>query len=68
MSDSEKKEFYVDQDICIGCGTCAELYGDIFEIDEAEGKSRVKKTPENPEEIIDDISCPIGAIKYEIKE
>lgn len=30
----------VDQEICIGCGSCADICPSVFQIDEVSGKSR----------------------------
>ncbi len=58
----------VNRDSCIGCGACAAICDDVFEIDD-EGLSTVKK-----EEVEDDQkqevqdaadSCPTGAIEVE---
>ena len=58
----------VNRDSCIGCGACAAICDDVFEIDD-EGLSTVKK-----EEVDDDKkqevqdatdSCPTGAIEVE---
>lgn len=62
MPDKKPK---VNQEKCTGCGTCAALCPDVFEINE-DGKSQVK----NPEACdtcdcqaaID--SCPEGAISW----
>ena len=57
----------VNRDSCIGCGACAAICDDVFEIDD-EGLSTVKK-----EEVDDDKkqevqdaadSCPTGAIDF----
>jgi len=58
----------VNRDSCIGCGACAAICDDVFEIDD-DGLSTVKK-----EEVDDDKkqevqdaadSCPTGAIEVE---
>ena len=58
----------VNRDSCIGCGACAAICDQVFEIDD-EGLSTVKK-----EEVDDDKkqevqdaadSCPTGAIEVE---
>lgn len=58
----------VNRDSCIGCGACAAICDDVFEIDD-KGLSTVKK-----EEVDDDKkqevqdaadSCPTGAIEVE---
>ncbi len=58
----------VNRDSCIGCGACAAICDDVFEIDD-EGLSTVKK-----EEVEDDKkqevqdaadSCPTGAIEVD---
>ena len=54
----------VDQDICIGCGLCADTCPEVFEL--ADDKSQVKVNPVPPdaedcaEEAAD--GCPVEAI------
>ncbi len=55
---------YVDKEKCIGCGLCASLVPEVFEI--KEGKSEVK-VEEIEEEKKDNVkkaieACPVGAI------
>lgn len=61
----------LNRDACIGCGACAALCEDIFEIDN-EGLSKVKKEEIKDEEVEstrDAIeSCPTGAITLEDKK
>lgn len=61
----------LNRDACIGCGACAALCEDIFEIDN-EGFSKVIKEEVKDEEVEltrDAIeSCPTGAITLEEKE
>ena len=58
----------LNRDACIGCGACAALCEDIFEIDN-EGLSKVKKEKVSDEEVEltrDAVySCPTGAITLE---
>jgi len=54
-----------DHDACIGCGACASVCPDLFELNEDEMKAKPKKTE------LDDIgcakeaedTCPVEAIK-----
>ena len=60
----------VDKDICIGCGACAAICPDVFEIDD-DGLAKVT-TEEINEEFVEDAvdakeGCPVDAIK-EINE
>lgn len=56
----------VNQDACIGCGACAAICEDVFEIND-EGLSEVKTTEiskDIEQEVRDAIdSCPTGAIE-----
>lgn len=57
------KKVTVDQDLCIGCGACASLCPESFELN-AEGKSQfIGEADESCD--IDTVvgSCPVGAIK-----
>ena len=59
-------EVKVNRDACIGCGACAAICPDVFEIDD-EGLSKVvcpKVKAENVDDAKDAIdSCPTGAIE-----
>lgn len=57
----------VNRDTCIGCGACAAICPDVFELDD-EGLSVAKKTKVEKEndEVLDAVdSCPTGAISAE---
>lgn len=60
------KKLVVDQEICIGCGTCAALCPKVFKINN-DGKAEVidqnADTPENIQNAL--ASCPVSAIKWE---
>ena len=58
----------VNKDACIGCGACAAICDEVFEIND-EGLS-VAKVEEVKEELQDEVrdaadSCPTGAIEIE---
>ncbi len=58
----------VNKDACIGCGACASICPDVFEIND-EGLS-VAKVEEVKDELQDEVrdaadSCPTGAIEVE---
>ncbi len=59
----------VNQDACIGCGACASIAEDVFELNE-EGLSTAKKEEVQKEEEQEKVkdaadSCPTGAIEVE---
>jgi len=59
------KKLVVDQDTCIGCGTCAALCPKVFKMKDngkAEVIGQTADTQENIQNAID--SCPVGAIKW----
>ncbi len=58
----------INQEVCIGCGTCASVLSDVFEMG-AEGKAHVKKL-ESYDQYKDQITeaanaCPVQAISVE---
>jgi ferredoxin len=59
-------KFKVNQEVCIGCGNCANTCPACFEIND-EGKSQVKTEECNcdcqPKEVVDE--CPVKAISLE---
>ena len=58
----------VNKDACIGCGACAAICPDVFEIDD-DGLSKAKEETvkeENKDEVQDAAdSCPTAAIEIE---
>lgn len=66
-----KMKINVNRDACIGCGACAAICEDVFEIDD-EGLSvakvdEVKDEDDNLKQAVQDAadSCPTGAIELD---
>lgn len=62
------KQAEVDKDLCIGCGACQSLVGEVFEIDD-DGLAKVKSNPIK-EDLVDEVidaaeGCPTDAIIVE---
>jgi ferredoxin len=57
---------YIDEEECIGCGTCEELCPDVFELDEVTDKAKVIKPQGGPEDCIEEAisSCPVSCISW----
>lgn len=53
----------INRELCIGCGTCASIAPETFEIDD-EGKAKVKNPKGDDNETILEAakSCPVSAI------
>ncbi len=61
------KRVFIDQEECIGCGTCQELCPEVFELDEETQKAKVIMPEGGPEELIEEAmeSCPVSCIHWE---
>lgn len=59
------KKLVINQDVCLGCGTCATLCSKVFKLGD-NGKAEVidqnADTSENIQNAID--SCPVTAISW----
>jgi len=59
----------IDEDACIGCGTCEEICPDVFEVvdDVAHVKIGDKDVPKDLEALVREASesCPVEAIPLE---
>ncbi|MEJ5377476.1 MAG: ferredoxin [bacterium] len=60
------KRVYIEEDECIGCGTCQELCPEVFQLDETTQKARVLVEEGGPEELIQEAvdSCPVSCIHW----
>ncbi len=53
----------IDEEKCIGCGSCAAVCSEYFEMDFDKGKAVVKKQPDNFAKIREAMEiCPTQAI------
>ena len=61
------KRVYIDEEECIGCGTCEELCGEVFRLNGETEKAEVVKPVGGPEDLIQDAidSCPVECIYWE---
>lgn len=57
----------VDKNLCIGCGACASIEPNVFEITD-EGHATATKNEINDDVKMAADSCPTGAIKIEENE
>jgi len=55
----------VDEEKCIGCGTCASVCSDSFELDGGKAKPKKAEVDELTCEKKAESSCPVGAITIE---
>ena len=60
------KIVYVEEDECIGCGTCEAICPEVFKLDASKGKSQVMKPSGGPEDLIGEAieACPVSCIHW----
>jgi ferredoxin len=60
------KRVTLDQDKCIGCGTCESICPQVFRLDAELGKSTVIMPEGGPEKLIQEAidSCPVECISW----
>ena len=60
------KKIIIDQELCVGCGACASLCPEVFELQD-DGKAKVVNESSHEKCDYDMVinSCPVGAIKVE---
>lgn len=64
------KRVIIQEEECIGCGSCVELCPDVFEFDEDSGKAVVILPEDGPADCIEDAiaECPVECIYWEEDE
>jgi ferredoxin len=58
---------YIDEDECIGCGSCEEVCPEVFKLNEEKEKAEVIKPEGGPEDLIQEAieACPVSCIHWE---
>lgn len=61
------RSVYIDEDECIGCGSCVEICPEVFEMDSDTDKAVVIKSEGGPEDEIQEAidTCPVECIHWE---
>jgi len=57
----------IDEDECIGCGSCEEICDEVFRLDEETEKAEVIKPEGGPEDLIEEAmeTCPVECVHWE---
>jgi ferredoxin len=61
------RKVYIDQEECIGCGTCEEICPEVFRLNTTTDKAEVINASAAPENKIEEAieSCPVECIHWE---
>jgi ferredoxin len=61
------KRVYIDEEECIGCGTCEEICEEVFRLNNETDKAEVIKPEGGPKDLIQEAidSCPVECIHWE---
>ena len=57
----------IDEDECIGCGTCEEICPEVFKLNTGTEKAEVIMEEDGPQDLIEEAidSCPVSCITKE---
>jgi len=61
------RRVYIDEEECIGCGTCEEICPEVFKLNEKTDKAEVIDQKGAPEDQIEEAieACPVECIHWE---
>jgi ferredoxin len=57
----------IDEEACIGCGSCVEVCPDVFRMNEDKEKAEIVTVQEDSEECIEEAidTCPVSCIHWD---
>ena len=61
------RRVYIDEEECIGCGSCEEICSEVFKLNTDIEKAEVIKPEGGPEDLIEEAieTCPVECIHWE---
>jgi ferredoxin len=61
------RRVYVDEEECIGCGSCEEICPEVFVLNEETEKAEVINPEGGPQDLIEEAmeACPVECIHWE---
>ncbi len=61
------KAVYIDEEECIGCGSCVEICPEVFQMQEGDEKAQVIKPEGGPDGLIQEAidTCPVSFIHWQ---
>jgi len=61
------RKVYIDEDECVGCGSCEEICAEVFRLNTDTEKGQVIKPEGGPEDLIEEAmeACPVACIHWE---
>ena len=61
------RKVWIDEEECIGCGSCRDICPEVFQMNEATEKSEVIKPEDGPIDLIEEAmgECPMSCIFWD---
>ena len=61
------KAVFIEEEECIGCGSCVEICPEVFQMKEGDEKAEVIQAEGGPEDLIQEAmdTCPTSCIHWE---
>ena len=60
------KRVFIDEEECIGCGSCVEICDEVFQMNDETDKAEVVKAEGGPEDQVEEAidTCPVSCIHW----